>query len=223
MKGVTALCCLFMAVMGSVGQDEGKQKKESRLDGTRARATDALRRKDYARAHAELDGLLEVAPRDVPARVQRAALRVLTGDARGASSDFNALIEIDEEKGVKLRFTVADRALWIARKHIIDGEHKEAIEILDVILHLFPDSGMAYHDRGAARFEIEDFKGAIDDFTKAIYHDDGNSWAGDSYQLRARARRAIGDESGADEDEKRAREKFDEPLEVGEGKVPLRE
>jgi tetratricopeptide (TPR) repeat protein len=162
-----------------------------------------MQKKDYGLARSELDSLLELAPKDKPALVQRAAMRILTGDPEGASRDFDALIEIDEEKGLQARFIVADRTLWIARKHMNDKEYRDAQQILDAILHIFPDSAPVYHDRGGTKLELKDYKGAIADLTSAIRNAGENGSVASSYHLRAMAKRALGDEAGADEDEKR--------------------
>ena len=64
------------------------------------------------------------------------------------------------------------------------------------VLLLFPESGMAYHDRGGAKIELNDFSGAVEDLTAAIKHDEGNNQFGDSYMLRARALRGLGEGAG---------------------------
>ncbi len=58
----------------------------------------------------------------------------------------------------------------------------------------------AFHYRGSAKFELKDYQGAIDDYTKAI---ELNPKEFIFYKGRASAKRKLGDIEGADEDDKK--------------------
>jgi len=165
----------------------------------------ALKVKNAAAAEEALSRLIEINPNDFDAAVGRATLRLLGGNPAGAQADINAAVRIDAAKGERFRFFICDRAVWRAREHDMNGRYDQALKIYDVVLSYYPKSGMAYHDRGAVKTSLKDYAGAIDDLTKAIEYDEGNNSAGDSYVLRARAKRAKGDEAGAGEDEVRAK------------------
>ncbi len=162
----------------------------------------ALKAEDYSKAEKELTELISLDPKSFDSLIGRAGLRVFRGDALGSEADFNAAIAIDDEKGTKARFYIANRAIWRAREFNMKGQNTDALRIYDVLLTLYPKSGMAYHDRGGVKTDMKDFDGAIADLTKAIEFDEGNNAFGDSFTLRARAKRAKGDEAGAIEDEK---------------------
>ncbi|MFV0345386.1 MAG: tetratricopeptide repeat protein [Bacteroidales bacterium] len=48
------------------------------------------------------------------------------------------------------------------------GQYEEAIKYLDIVILKNPKHYMAYINRGSDKSELEDFRGAIDDYTKAI-------------------------------------------------------
>jgi tetratricopeptide (TPR) repeat protein len=153
--------------------------------------------------------MLESDSKDLSALAGRAAVRILMGDAQGAQEDFDAAIAIDEEQGQKMKFAIADRSIWRARELDMKERFPESLKIYDVLLTMYPEQGMAYHDRGGLKTRMGDYAGAIADLGKAIEFDSGNNSVGDSYTLRARAKRAAGDEAGALEDEKLAEERFE--------------
>jgi Tfp pilus assembly protein PilF len=161
---------------------------------------------DYARAERGLSTLLQSNPQDFDALVGRAAVHVLSGHAKKAQQDFEAAVKTDPEQGEKARFFVCDRAIWQARRLDMAQQYGAALKIYDALLTIYPRSGAAYHDRGGVKTSMKDYEGAIGDLTKAIEFDEGNNAFGDSYVLRARARRAKGDQAGAIGDEAKAKE-----------------
>lgn len=187
-------------------EQESKQEDNRTPEELRAAIGVAMKAEDFSSAEAALTSLIGKNPTDYETLAGRATVRVFLGDAAGAAKDFDEVIKIHGEKGNKLKFFVADRALWKAREFDMKKRYPEALKVYGVLLTLYPQSGMAYHDRGGLRTSMGDFDGAIDDLTKAIEFDDGNNAAGDSYILRARAKRAKGDEEGAKDDEAKANE-----------------
>jgi tetratricopeptide (TPR) repeat protein len=169
----------------------------------------AIKAEDYLKAEKELTELITLDPKSFDSLIGRAAVRLLLGDASGSEADFKAAVGLDAEKGAKARFNIADRAMWRAREFDMKGQKGEALKIYDVLLTLYPKSGMAYHDRGGLKTDMKDYDGAIADLTKAIEFDEGNNTHGDSFVLRARAKRGKGDEAGAAADDAQANSKSD--------------
>ena len=212
---IRILTCFFALVIASLAfiacsEQSGTQKQEQKDNRTpeelRAAIEAALKAEDFTTAEGALTSLIDKSSADFDAVGGRAMVRVFLGDVAGATKDFDAAIRIDGEKGKKLKFFVADRSIWKARELDMKKRYPEALKIYDVLLALYPKSGMAYHDRGGLKTSMGDYSGAIDDLTKAIEFDEGNNAAGDSYELRARAKRAKGDEEGAKVDEAKAKE-----------------
>jgi len=202
------LIIAVLAIMGCTERSETHTDNRT-TEELRAAVVEAMKSGDYAAAEELLTSMIAKDPKDIDSLGGRAAVRVLLGDAEGASKDFDAAIKMNEEKGKKLKFHIADRSIWRARELDMAKKYPEALKIYDVLLHLYPESGMAYHDRGGLKTSMGDYEGAIADLTDAIKFDEGNNSAGDSYTLRARAKRAKGDEEGAKADEAKAQELFD--------------
>lgn len=73
-----------------------------------------------------------------------------------------------------------------------------------MIIAIAPELGMAYHERGAAKGMLQQYKEAIADFDMAIKYDTWHNQQGGSHRLRAAANRALGDNAGAEADEAEA-------------------
>lgn len=204
-------CFLILTALAIVGCSERLESKKDTLtpEELRSSVEAAMKSEDYTTAEAGLTSMIANDPKDFDALAGRAAVRIVLGNAEGAAEDFDAAIKVDEEKGKKLKFFIADRSIWRARELDMKKRYPEALKIYDVLLVLYPESGMAYHDRGGLKTTMGDYEGSIADLSKAIEFDEGNNSAGDSYVLRARAKRAKGDEEGAKADEAKAKEIFD--------------
>ena len=202
------LIIITLAIVGCT--DRSETQKETRTpEELRAAVEAAMKSEEFTAAEKALTSMIANDSSDFNAVSGRAAVRVFLGDVDGAAKDFDAAIKIDKEKGEKLKFFVADRSIWRARELDMKKSYPEALKIYDVLLTLYPESGMAYHGRGGLKTSMGDYDGAIADLTKAIEFDEGNNSAGDSYTLRARAERAKGDEDGAKTDDAKAKEVFD--------------
>ena len=204
-------CFLILTALAIVGCSERQESKKDTLtpEELRSSVEAAMKSEDYTTAEAGLTSMIANDPKDFDALAGRAAVRIVLGNAEGAAEDFDAAIKVDEEKGKKLKFFIADRSIWRARELDMKKRYPEALKIYDVLLVLYPESGMAYHDRGGLKTTMGDYEGSIADLTEAIEFDEGNNSAGDSYVLRARAKRGKGDEEGAKADEAKAKEIFD--------------
>jgi tetratricopeptide (TPR) repeat protein len=200
---------LIPAILILASCSDSKPKARS-AEELRQSVQAAIKAEDYTRAEKDLTELVAQDPKSFDALIGRAAVRIFLGDAQGSEADFTAAVALDAEKGGKARFYISDRAIWRAREFDMKGQKAEALKIYDVLLTLYPKSGMAYHDRGGLKTDMKDYDGAIADLTKAIEFDEGNNGAGDSFVLRARAKRAKGDEAGAAADEAQANAKTNE-------------
>lgn len=180
------------------------QKEAPSKEEMRVAIETAMKKEDLPGAEKVFTEWIDSGAGDFDAFSGRAAIRLLSGNAKGSQEDFAAAEKLDAEKGAKLKFFIADRAMWKARKLGMDGKQAEALKIYDSLIALYPKSGSAYHDRGGVKTALKNYDGAIADLTKAIEFDDGNNAFGDSYILRARAKRAKGDEEDAKEDETKA-------------------
>lgn len=200
LKALPILIALATAVFA---QDAGEKPADPKAE-LGATVAAAMKKEDYAAAEKALTAWIESGKGDFDALSGRAAVRLLSGNVKGCQEDFAAAGKLDREKAAKLKFFLADRAIWKARKLEMDGHHEQALKIYDGLLVLYPKSAPAYHDRGCLKIDIKDYDGAIADLTKAIEFDDGTNAFGDSYTLRARAKRAKGDEAGAKEDDAKA-------------------
>lgn len=167
----------------------------------------AIKAEDFSKAEKNLSELISHDPKSFDARVGRAWVRMLQGDISGCESDLKVAVDLDAEKAAKARFYIADRAVWKAREFEIKGRKIDAMKIYDTVLTLYPKSGNVYHERGGLKIDMKDYDGAIADLTKAIELDQGHNAYGDSFVLRARAKRAKGDDAGAAADDKQGETK----------------
>lgn len=182
---------------------------------SQARSTDeilqsvqaAIKAEDYPKAEQHLTELVSQDPKVLESWVSRATVRILMGDAKGSESDFAAATALDALRASKARHFICHRAVWRARDLVMKDKKQEALRIYDAVLALNPKPGMAYHERGGLKIDLQDFDGAIADLTQAIQHDQGNNTGGDSHLLRSKARRAKGDMAGAMADEASAKNK----------------
>lgn len=51
------------------------------------------------------------------------------------------------------------------------GKYVEAVAVFDKVIRLSPDDGEAYNNRGALKFLLRDFPGALADYNRAVYID----------------------------------------------------
>jgi len=81
-----------------------------------------------------------------------------------------------------------------ARKEIFEDKNNAAIERLNRVIRLKPDTYQAFFFRGIAKFGLGDYTGAIDDFSEVIRH---NPFLPDAYHYRGVAKNALNDFNSA--------------------------
>lgn len=126
------------------------------------------------------------------------------GNYPAARADFATVERLDPANGKNIMMRFAQELISRARTKSLDGDNAGAIKELDMIIGLAPELGVAYHERGAAKGVLQQFKEAIADFDLAIKFDTWHNQQGDSHRLRAAAKRALGDIAGAEADEAEA-------------------
>ena len=114
----------------------------------------------------------------------------------------------------------ADKLYEEAKEDYQAGEYKLAIEKLDKAIQLNDVEAMYFYERGHAKDELEDYKGAEDDFTEAIRSAmwEEQDLIGLSYYARAYVRLDLENKKGACEDFTKAVE-----MEVENAKEALKE
>lgn len=134
----------------------------------------------------------------------RAFAQLHLGNYPAARADLATAERLDPANGQNITMRLAQELITRARTKSLDGDNAGAIKNLDMIIALAPELGVAYHERGAAKGVLQQFKEAIADFDLAIKFDTWHNEQGDSHRLRAAAKRALGDIVGAEADEAEA-------------------
>lgn len=134
----------------------------------------------------------------------RAFAQLHLGNYPAARADFATAERLDPANGRNIMMRFAQELITRARTKSQEGDNVGAIKDLDMIIALAPELGVAYHERGAAKGVLQQFKEAVADFDLAIKFDTWHNAQGDSHRLRAAAKRALGDIAGAEADEAEA-------------------
>lgn len=154
--------------------------------------------KRHREALADINKAIELEPEaDAEVYLNRGFIKEDLKDCKGAIKDFTRAIELNPTEA--LAYT--RRGLC----HGAVGEYKAAIADFTRVLDLDPSSGFAYYMRGNLYLGRKTYPAAVADYTKAIELSSGENRA-QSYQFRARAKRALGDIKGAKADEQKAKE-----------------
>jgi len=132
----------------------------------------------------------------------RGDVKSRTGDYQKAINDYKKAIELNPGNHALL-FSLASVKHW-------SGDNNGAISDLTKLIDYTPSLD-AYFMRGIARHNLEDFQGAIVDFSMAI--DVAPKYA-DPFCARGNAKKQLGDLKGACEDWKKAAELGDEDAAV---------
>jgi tetratricopeptide (TPR) repeat protein len=149
---------------------------------------------------------LKLKPKNTEALALRAFANVNLGDAKAANEDFKKLESLDPKDGSKAKPAVVQNLISKAKAKTANHDEAGAMKDLNMVLNLDPSSGVAYHERGVANLNLKHYKEAIADFDNAIKKDRWHNQFGESYELRAKAKRASGDVAGAEADEKLAQQ-----------------
>lgn len=153
-----------------------------------------------AEALADLDEAIRLKPNYATAYYNRGITRYDKGDLAGALKDY--------DEAIRLKPGYLD--VGHEPSNADDGENAEAITDIDEVIPERPNYGIAYNNRGIARYDKGDIRGALADFNEAIrlmpnlaaawfnranlYHDKGNldrALADYDQAIRLRSRHAI--------------------------------
>ena len=203
--------------------DVGKKKLEAKdLDGAIAAYTQVIKAEpknaeafqyrglvksmkgDWKGCLEDVNTALKLKPKSTEALALRAFAHVNLGDANAANEDFKKLENLDPKDGSRARTAVVQNLISKARAKSANLDNAGAIKDLNMALALDSSSGVAYHERGVANLDLKHYQEAIADFNGAIKNNNWHNKSGESYALRAKAKRALGDAAGAEADEKSA-------------------
>jgi tetratricopeptide (TPR) repeat protein len=163
----------------------------SKPDGFTCRAQVHAKAGDLRLAIDDYSNAIGVKPRHPTAFLHRGRLKVEIGDLRGAIEDFTSAIEFSDSGPLS-------GLLNRGRTYHAMGEIDLAlIDLTEAIRHERFSPIHASLARGRVRLSMQDWKGAIDDFSAAI-----NCFPrlSNAYGLRAEARTHLGDADGARDD-----------------------
>lgn len=159
---------------------------------------------DWKGCLADMNSALSLSPESIDFLSTRAFTHLHLGDFPAANTDFTTIERLDPQNGPKAKQQIGQMLISRARSKSAAGENAAAVKDLDMVLGLFPELGIAYHERGGAKSDLKQYKEAIADYDLAIKFDAGHNKFGDTYTLRATAKRALGDTAGAEVDDKEA-------------------
>ncbi len=116
--------------------------------------------KNYADALADMNLALKIEPNSAGLHINRAYLRYMNDDLRGAFEDYDKALEIDPINSVAL----FNRGLLRAEVH----DTNRAIEDFSTVLKLNPQDYKTLYNRSILLAETGDFRGALDDIDEVI-------------------------------------------------------
>lgn len=223
--------CSFVGIGSCLGasanssMDAGKKKLEAKdLDGAITAYSEAISAEpknaeayqyrgltksmkgDWKGCLEDENAALKLKPKNTEALALRAFANVNLGDAKAANEDFKKLESLDPQDGSRAKPAVVQNLISKARAKSANHDEEGAMKDLNMALNLDSSSGIAYHERGVANLNLKHYKEAIADFDSAIKNNKWHNQFGDSYVLRAKAKRALGDAAGAEADEKLAQQ-----------------
>jgi tetratricopeptide (TPR) repeat protein len=162
---------------------------------------------DWKGCLTDINAALALSPENIDFLSTRAFTHLHLTNFPAAIADFAAIERLDPKDGSKTKDQIAQWLISRARGRSAGGDNSSAVKDLDMVLALFPKLGVAYHERGAAKTDLKQYREAVADFDQAIKFDSWHNRFGDSFVLRAKAKKALGDTAGAEADEKSAKER----------------
>lgn len=148
---------------------------------------------NYTGAIQDFDVAIQLDPTSPEAYLERSKAKRELKDERGATQDLNEF---------KLRFERLDDGLKAndAAGAAYDAEdYKSAVKNYNKAISLLPSLTCIYYNRGTAKQCLEDYRGAIEDFTKSIEANASNK--SDAYHQRGKIKyHKLNDTNGALED-----------------------
>jgi tetratricopeptide (TPR) repeat protein len=170
-------------------------------DALNYRALSRSRKNEWKDCLADINTALALKPEDPKYLATRAMAHLHLGQFDDAKADFATMERLDAKNGEMMRRAMLQGLISRARSKGARGDRAGAIKDLDIAVAMLPDNGMLYHERGAAKTDLKQYKEAIADFDVAIKIDGSYNGFGDTYRMRAEAKRALGDTAGAESDE----------------------
>jgi tetratricopeptide (TPR) repeat protein len=132
------------------------------------------RTQDHAKAITVITKLIEEHPTSLPARLVRAELYQLQGNADKVRGEASQAAHLHPKK--------AEEYSARASLYNLADKYDKAIADADHAIQLNPGNVDAYWDRGSAKLQLKDYLGAIDDLTEEIRldpnHSDAWRWRG---------------------------------------------
>ncbi|MEM7725625.1 MAG: hypothetical protein AAF208_04550 [Cyanobacteria bacterium P01_A01_bin.45] len=151
--------------------------------------------KDYAYAVEDFTQVIRFNPQHAPSYAQRACARMHMGETQKALEDCNRALQLDfnniqarywrgklrtylnnyqgaREDFSHLLTTDSDNWLSCASYNLgaleyLEGNNSQALKHLTKVIYIDPNSTFAYYLRGNAFYELDDQKGAFEDFEEA--------------------------------------------------------
>jgi len=149
-----------------------------------------LKRNDYSNAEEALNKAILQSPRLSDLYINRAMARYYQDNLRGAMSDYDVALEINN------RSLIGHFNRALLRSQV--GDDNRAIEDFNFVIEHESDNYVAIYNRALLLNNTGNYKAAMEDLT-TILNEYPNFW--DGYSLRASIRRKIGDKYGAERDE----------------------
>ena len=117
-------------------------------------------KKDYHHADSCFNHFIDLFPNEAQAYLNRAQLRVETGDSAHALLDLDKVITLDKGNA----FAFALRSMILAQ----DERYAEALDDMNHAIRLDPEQSAFYNNRAMIRYNTNDLRGAMSDYDQAL-------------------------------------------------------
>jgi tetratricopeptide (TPR) repeat protein len=154
----------------------------SRLESHLQRGRDYLARGDLAHASIEFRNAIQVAPKDVDARLLEAQTLEKLGQMRDAAGVYQSVLELQPDN--------LQAQASLGRIEVFAGFAEPALKTIAPGLEKHPDSAALLSVRAMARAQLKDLEGATADASRALQLDPGSE---DAISLRAGLYERAGD------------------------------
>jgi tetratricopeptide (TPR) repeat protein len=162
---------------------------------------------DWAGCVEDLNSAIKIDPKNPDLLSTRAFSFLHTEDFEAAKRDFRAIDAIEKDAGKKAQYFMAESLLRRARSNLMTdkGDKQKALDDYNRVLAIAPANDIILFERADALTELKQYEAALKDLNKVIELDGDISKFGDTYIMRAKVRRMLKDEKGAEEDEAEAK------------------
>ena len=158
---------------------------------------------DWAGCVEDLNSAIKLDPKNPELLSTRAFSFLHTGDFKAAKRDFRAIDAVEKDAGKKAQYFMAENLLRRARSNLMTdkGDKQKALDDYNRVLAIAPANDIILFERADALSELKQYEAALKDLDKVIEIDGDISKFGDTHAKRAKIRRILKDEKGAEEDE----------------------